>query len=97
MTSANSARRGRDPASDDAIDFGDVSGEVNEILQRGVALNRHDRAAADAAFREALALDPRQLPTYFCLYKIHTYAGDLDAARDVAEAGYREEIGRAHV
>lgn len=84
-------------ARDDAVDFGDVSDDVNEILQRGVALNRHDRTAADAAFREALALDPRQLPTYFCLYKIHTYSGNLDAARDIAEAGLREAARQANL
>ena len=92
-TPATRAKAGRD----DAIDFGDVSDDVNEILQRGVALNRHDRQAADAAFREALALDPRQLPTYFCLYKIHTYSGDLDAARDIAEAGLREAARQANL
>lgn len=84
-------------ARGDAVDFGDVSDDVNEILQRGVALNRHDRTAADAAFREALALDPRQLPTYFCLYKIHTYSGNLDAARDIAEAGLREAARQANL
>ena len=31
------------------------------------------------------------------LYKIHTYAGDLDAARDVAEAGYREAARQANL
>lgn len=82
--------RSRPRGGDDAIDFGDVPPSVNEILQEGVALHRHDRAAADAAFRRALALDSTALATYFCLYKIHTYAGDLDAALDIAEAALRE-------
>ena len=43
---------------DNLIDFGEVLPEVNEILQRGVALYRHDPASADLAFREALALRP---------------------------------------
>lgn len=87
-------RRLRD---DDAIDFGEVPPAVNEILQRGVALHRSDRAAADRAFREALALDPRALATYFCLYKIHTYAGDLDAALAAAEGGAREAARQANL
>ncbi|NLH79323.1 MAG: hypothetical protein GX458_00550 [Phyllobacteriaceae bacterium] len=93
--SENAARRRlRD---DDAIDFGELPPAVNEILQRGVALHRVDRAAADRAFREALALDPRALATYFCLYKIHTYAGDLDAALEAAEAGAREAARQANL
>ena len=47
-------------------------------------------AAADAAFRRALALDPTALATWFCLYKIHTYSGDLDAALDIALGALRE-------
>ncbi|MCE1236271.1 MAG: hypothetical protein LWW93_07925 [Hyphomicrobiales bacterium] len=83
-TTTGAARPG-----DDLIDFGDAPPAVNEILQRGVALYRTDRAGADRAFREALALDPDALATYFCLYKIHTYSGDLDAALAAAEAGAR--------
>jgi len=97
MTRFSGSGARAEKAGDDAIDFGDVSDDVNEILQRGVALNRHDRVAADAVFREALALDPRQLPTYFCLYKIHTYSGNLDAARDIAEAGCREAARQANL
>ncbi len=90
MRETRAAARGRPDGGGDAIDFGDVAPAVNEILQEGVALHRHDRAAADAAFRRALTLDPTALATYFCLYKIHTYAGDLDAALDIAEAALRE-------
>jgi len=82
---------------EDAIDFGDVPPAVNEILQRGVELYRTDRAAADRAFREALALDPRALATWFCLYKIHTYSGDLDAALAAAEGGLREAARQANL
>ncbi len=75
---------------DDPIDFGDTPAAVNELLQQGVLLNRQNRAAADAKFREALALDPSALATYFCLYKIHAYQGGLDAALAAAEAGLAE-------
>ena len=74
-------------ADGDAVDFGELPDGVNEILQRGVVLHRTDRAAADAAFRAALALEPTALATWFCLYKIHTYSGDLDAALAAAEGG----------
>lgn len=80
---------------DNLIDFGDVLPEVNEILQRGVALYRHDRAGADLAFREALALRPDALPTYLCLYKIHTYQGNLDEALSIAQAGLAEAARQA--
>lgn len=82
---------------DDAIDFGEVSPAVNEILQRGVALSRHDGDAADRTFREALALDPGQLATWFCLYKIHTYSGRLDAALEAAEGGLREAARQSNL
>jgi hypothetical protein len=80
---------------DDLIDFGDVLPEVNEILQRGVSLYRHDKAGADLAFREALALAPDALPTYLCLYKIHTYQGNLDEALAIAHAGLAEAARQA--
>ena len=83
--------------NDDLVDFGEVPPGVNEILQEGVALHRTDRAAADRAFREALALDPRALATWFCLYKIHTYSGDLDAALAAAEGGLREAARQANL
>lgn len=80
---------------DDLIDFGEVLPEVNEILQRGVSLYRHDPAGADLAFREALALRPDALPTYLCLYKIHTYQGNLDEALAIAQAGLAEAARQA--
>lgn len=91
-----SAAAGRRRA-EDLIDFGDPPPGVNEILQQGVALHRHDRAAAAARFRDALAVDPTALATWFCLYKIHTYAGDLDAALDAAHGGLRQAALRANL
>ncbi|VTZ48586.1 conserved hypothetical protein [Methylocella tundrae] len=80
---------------DNLIDFGDVLPEVNEILQRGVSLYRRDPVGADLAFREALALRPDALPSYLCLYKIHTYQGNLDEALAIAEAGLEEAARQA--
>lgn len=95
---AEDGRRTRGIArGEDLIDFGELPPAVNEILQEGVALHRHDPAAADARFRAALALDPTALPTWFCLYKIHTYAGDLDAALEVAEGALREAARQANL
>src|SRR5438132_719256 len=59
----------------EAINFGDLPENIDDLLQQGVAAYRHDRAQADRLFRQALAAAPTQLPTYFCLYKIHTYQG----------------------
>ena len=79
----------------DSINFGDLPEATNALLQLGVAAYRRDFSAADALFREALAAAPDQLPTYFCLYKIHTYQGNLDEARAVAEAGFLEGARQA--
>ncbi len=81
--------------TEELINFGEVLPEVNEILQRGVGLYRRDPGAADKAFREALELAPDQLPTYLCLYKIHTYQGNLDEALAIAKAGLAEAIRQA--
>lgn len=81
--------------TEELINFGDVLPQVNEILQRGVGLYRRDPEAADKAFREALALAPDQLPTYLCLYKIHTYQGNLDEALAIAHAGLAEATRQA--
>lgn len=79
----------------DGIDFGELPGEINDLLQAGVLAYRTDGEAADALFREALKLDPQALPTYFCLYKIHTYRGRLDDARAIAESGLAEAARQA--
>ena len=97
MIGGEERRRGAAAGVDDLVDFGDIPPAVNEILQRGVALHRHDRVGADACFRAALALDPSALPTWFCLYKIHTYAGDLDAALEIAEGALREAARQANL
>lgn len=77
------------------VDFGPTPPAVNALLQSGVALYRQDRAAADAKFREALALDPSALATWFCLYKTHAYGGALDEALALAEAGLAEAARQA--
>jgi hypothetical protein len=85
-----------DPISNpEAINFGDLPGPINALLQAGVNAYRSDHARADRLFREALAADPSQLPTYFCLYKIHTYQGHLDAALAAAEGGLKEAAAQA--
>lgn len=79
----------------DSIDFGDIPAHVNALLQQGVVSYRSSKPAAEARFREALALAPDALPVYFCLYKIHTYRGDLDAALDIARAGLDRATSQA--
>jgi hypothetical protein len=82
-------------AERDTINFGELPEEIDALLQRGVAVYRHDRAEADRLFRRALAAAPAELPTYFCLYKIHTYQGHLDEAQAAAEGGLREAARQA--
>lgn len=79
----------------DAINFGDLPEAIDSLLQQGVAAYRSDPSRADRLFRQALAAAPAQLPIYFCLYKIHTYQGDLDAAQTAAEDGLREAASQA--
>jgi tetratricopeptide (TPR) repeat protein len=79
----------------DAINFGDLPEAINALLQQGVAAYRHDHSRADRLFRQALAAAPAQLPIYFCLYKIHTYQGNLDEAQAAAESGLREAASQA--
>jgi hypothetical protein len=82
-------------AERDTINFGELPEEIDALLQQGVAVYRHDRAKADRLFRRALAAAPAELPTYFCLYKIHTYQGHLDEAQTAAESGLREAARQA--
>lgn len=79
----------------DTINFGDLPEEIDALLQQGVAAYRRDHARADRLFRQALAAAPQELPTYFCLYKIHTYQGHLDEAKAVAELGLIEAARQA--
>jgi tetratricopeptide (TPR) repeat protein len=77
------------------IDFGEVKPEIDTLLQQGVAAYRSDFDAADALFRRAAAEAPEQLPSYYCLYKIHTYRGHLDEARRFAGEGLAEAARQA--
>jgi tetratricopeptide (TPR) repeat protein len=79
----------------DPINFGDLPEEINALLQQGVAAYRRDRSQADKLFRQALAAAPQELPIYFCLYKIHTYQGNLDEAQAAAENGLKEAASQA--
>src|SRR6516225_7263159 len=79
----------------DVINFGDLPEAIDALLQEGVAAYRYDRSRADWLFRQALAAAPTQLPIYFCLYKIHTYQGNLDEAQAAAEAGLAEAARQA--
>lgn len=81
--------------SDESINFGDLPEEIDILLQQGVAAYRHDPAKADRIFRQALDAAPAELPIYFCLYKIHTYRGNLDEAQVIAERGLREAAAQA--
>ena len=70
------------PARNEEVNFGEVTPAINALLQQGVVAYRTRLSPrADALFREALAAEPEELPTYFCLYKIHAYQGNLDVAR----------------
>lgn len=81
--------------SPDTINFGDLPQEIDDLLQQGVVAYRRDRARADALFREALEKAPQALPVYYCLYKIHTYQGNLDMALQAAEGGLGEAATQA--
>lgn len=80
---------------DVTVDFGDLPEAVDNLLRAGVAAFRRDRGAADALFREALAVAPDALPAYLCLYKIHAYRGSLDEALAMARAGLGEAARQA--
>ena len=79
----------------DTINFGELPEEIDTLLQQGVAAYRRDHARADHLSRQALAAAPAELPTYFCLYKIHTYQGNLKEAEAVAERGLQEAARQA--
>jgi tetratricopeptide (TPR) repeat protein len=79
----------------DTINFGELPEAIDDLLQQGVAAYRRDFAMADGLFRQALAAAPQELPTYYCLYKIHTYQGNLDEARAIAQAGLKEGARQA--
>ncbi len=83
------------PSEPDLIDFGDLPDAINALLQQGVAAYRSDKQRADQLFRQALDAGPTELPTYFCLYKIHTYQGNLDEGEAIAIAGLKEAARQA--
>jgi hypothetical protein len=77
------------------IDFGPVAPEVERLLAAGVVAYRRDRPAAERLFQEAQRLFPKELPVYFCLYKIHAYQGNLQAALTAVESGLAEAARQA--
>lgn len=79
----------------EGVDFGTLPGPVDTLLQQGVVAYRTDRKRADRLFRQALDLAPEALAAYFCLYKIHTYMGNLDVAKAVALDGMKEAARQA--
>ena len=66
--------------NDDKLDFGALPPAVDHLLQQGVASHFSDPAAAEAAFRAAIALDPGTLPAYRCLFKHYNRKRQFDAA-----------------
>jgi hypothetical protein len=79
----------------EGVDFGALPGPVDTLLQQGVVAYRTDRLRADRLFRQALDIAPDALAAYFCLYKIHTYMGNLEIAKAVALEGLREAARQA--
>jgi len=82
------------PGSEE-VNFGAIKPEVDALLQQGVIAYRSDFARAENFFRQALAAEPEELASYFCLYKIHTYHGDLDTALDMARTGLAKAARQA--
>ena len=96
LATDGSARRVSVPTVEsDPINFGELPTEINTLLQQGVIAYRSDHERADELIRQALAAAPTQLPIYFCLYKIHTYSGNLEKAQTIAERGLREAAHQA--
>ncbi|MFS8035736.1 tetratricopeptide repeat protein [Xanthobacter sp. AM11] len=79
----------------EGINFGEVSEAVDAILQEAVVVYRRDKKQADSLFRKALASAPSELPIYFCLYKIHTYQGNLEEGEAAAHSGLEEAARQA--
>jgi len=66
--------------NDDKLDFGPLPTAIDDLLQLGVANHFSDPAAAEAAFRQAIAQAPDALPAYRCLFKHHNRKRQFDAA-----------------
>jgi tetratricopeptide (TPR) repeat protein len=77
------------------VTFGDLPPRVEELLREGVVAQRRDHERADRLFREALALAPDELPIYYCLYKVQTRMGRLDAAAAIAREGMEQAARQA--
>ncbi|QAY95697.1 hypothetical protein CWB41_08045 [Methylovirgula ligni] len=92
MGTVTAFRPRREP---DAVNFGDLPPAIDALLQEGVRAYRTDPVEADRFFREARAAAPAELATYFCLYKIHTYGGNLEAAEETAQSGLQEAARQA--
>ncbi|MCW2314714.1 tetratricopeptide (TPR) repeat protein [Rhodoblastus acidophilus] len=82
------------PGSEE-VNFGAIKPEIDALLQQGVVAYRSDFSRAENFFKQALDAAPDELATYFCLYKIHTYHGDLDVALDMALSGLRKAAAQA--
>ncbi|MCW2274695.1 hypothetical protein GJ654_11660 [Rhodoblastus acidophilus] len=82
------------PGSEE-VNFGAIDSKIDALLQQGVVAYRSNFARAETLFRQALEAEPDELASYFCLYKIHTYHGDLDVALDMARTGLRKAAQQA--
>lgn len=79
----------------DALDFGALAPEVNQLLQRGVAAHFSDPAAAEADFLAALAIAPEALPAHRCLVKHYNRHRRFDDALAAANAWLAEATRQA--
>jgi tetratricopeptide (TPR) repeat protein len=77
------------------VTFADLPPEIEEIMRQGVVAQRRDQEQADRLFRQALSLAPNALSIYYCLYKVQTRLGRLDAAWEIAREGMEEAARQA--
>ena len=82
-------------AGSEDVNFGAIKPEINALLQQGVVAYRSDFVRAECLFRQALEAEPDELASYFCLYKIHAYHGDLDVALGMAREGLAKAADQA--
>jgi len=76
--------------ADDFLLYGDISPEINALLQQGIAAHRADPARARALFGSAIELAPETLPAYRCLFKLLNKLRDFDSALATAHTGLAE-------
>lgn len=67
-----------------------LASEVNQLLQAGVADTRIAPIRAETALKQAQAIDPACLQTYFALYKFYFYHLRLEAAEQQVLAALDE-------